>query len=147
MGCRFPKMFSFLPEKLVNLWNLCKFLHFGFSFYAQIALKQRIDSKHCLSSAGITRKSFFLSKNCPISAPLKVDCSGLSGRQLKKGVNFWFLLEMNSVEWQGRPMEYLGRCVITDKKCHSGSLHCKLKSFGYPITNWKPVQVLFVCFK
>ena len=115
MGCRFPKMFSFLPEKLVNLWNLCKFLHFGFSFYAQIALKQRIDFKHCLSSAGITRKSFFLSKNCPISAPLKVDCSGLSGRQLKKGVNFWFLLEMNGVEWQGSPVEYLGRCVITDK--------------------------------
>ena len=30
-----------------------------FHFFAQIALKQRIDFKHCLSSAGITCKSFF----------------------------------------------------------------------------------------
>ena len=61
-GVDSQKCSVFSPEKLVHFWNLCKFRDFWFSFYAQIALKQRIDSKHCLSNGGITRKSIFCRK-------------------------------------------------------------------------------------
>ena len=61
-GVDIPKMFSFSPGELVHFSNLCNFRDFWFSIYAQIALKQRIDSRYCLSNGGMTRKSFFFEK-------------------------------------------------------------------------------------
>ena len=96
MGCRFPRIFSFSPEKLVHFWNL---LFPGLLYL--ILCTNSIEVQDRLQALSEQRWDFF-SENCQISAPLKLDCSGLSGQQLRNRVNLvCFGNEYRCITWQG----------------------------------------------
>ena len=105
----------FSPENLVHFWNLCNFRDFWFSFYDQIALKQLIDSKNCMSNGGVTCNSIFFRKIVRFQL-LKVDCSGLSGQQLKNRTNFSLFWQWMPLDDRAGPMTYLWDAEITQEK-------------------------------